>query len=467
MFHASTADEVLYGGARGGGKSVALIMEAWQRSVETPGHKSLILRRSYKQLEKSLIRHMREHFPENFGHFVKNDMTYHFPNGSLIDFGYLNTDDDKYEYQGREYDFVGFEELTQFTYSQYSYILSSIRTSKEAIMPVIRCTSNPGNIGHNWVKSRFLDFAEPMEKKEVDLTKEMAELKEANPEVDLDKLTFTRQFIPSTVFDNQHIVDNDPMYILRLQQLPIDEREAYLYGNWDVFGGQVFKEFNKKKHTLTPFNIPSHWQKYMSIDWGYKEPFAIVWGTVVNEDYKINGRTLKEGSVIIYREHYGTRNPGSNEGIELEASEVASNVIDMEDEQVHIRIADHDMFAKRGHSAPTIAETFGEYFLYLTRADKGSGSRIQGKMEMHKRFRIEDEEPSLYFLDDCKHCIRTIPSLPYSTSSRNPEDVETKNVEDHLYDAVRYLLMARPIGRDEKPKRIHKKKKGNDKYTGY
>jgi len=461
-----THDECLYGGARGGGKSVALIMEAWQRSVETPGHKSLVLRRSYKQLEKSLLRHMREHFPSNFGRFVKNDMTYHFPNGSLIDFGYLNSEDDKYEYQGREYDFVGFEELTQFTYSQYSYILSSIRTSSENIMPVIRCTSNPGNIGHNWVKARFLEFAEPMEKKEVDLSKEMKILQERNPNVDLSGLSFTRQFIPSTVFDNKHIVENDPMYILRLQQLPEDEKQAYLYGNWNVFGGQVFKEFSKEKHTIEPFDIPAHWQKYMAIDWGYKEPFAIVWGTVVNEDKKIGDRTLKEGSIIIYREYYGTKNAGSNEGLEMDATEVAQHIIGFEDEQVHHRIADHDMFARRGHSAPTIAETFGDYFLYLNRADKGSGSRIQGKMQLHKRLRLDDDgEPSIYFFDDCRHCIRTIPSLPYS--NKRTEDVETDNVEDHLYDSVRYLLSARPIGKKEDKPRKVRGNRNKDKYTGY
>jgi len=147
----------------------------------------------------------------------------------------------------------------------------------------------------------------------------------------------------------------------------------------------------------------------------------------------------------------------------MEATEVASNIIDMENEQVHIRIGDHDMFARRGHSAPTIAETFADYFLYLTRADK---ARIQGKMQFHKRLRIqEDGEPSIYWFDNCRHSIRTIPALPYST--RNPEDVETKNVEDHLYDSTRYLLMARPIGfNEDKPRKVvdvHKK----NKYTGY
>lgn len=454
LFHASTSDEVLYGGARGGGKSVALTMEAWQRCVETDGYKVLLLRRSYKQLRRTLLRYMREFFPDELGRYVKSDLTYYFNNGSLIDFGYLDTEADKFEYQGAEYDMIGFEELTQFKKSQYLYLFSSIRSSREQGETIMRATANPGGVGHNWVKERFLDIGEPMKEHKVRVGNNTEDY-------------VTRQYIPATVFDNDYIMEHDPQYIQKLKMLPEAEKEAYLHGNWDIFSGQVFSEFDEDTHVIEPFDIPVHWQKYMSIDWGYRAPFGVVWGAVASEDYKRGKVEIPKGTIVIYREYYGVRDEVVDsemyKGVELSGFEVANRISMKEEENVHVRIGDYDMFAKRGHRSPTIAEEFAQHGLYLTKPDK---ARIQGKMQVHKRLRVQDGTPNMYIFNTCENLIRTIPQLPYSTT--NPEDVDTDS-EDHLYDALRYLLMARPYAKDtrKKKKRRRADSKSKNKYTGY
>jgi len=426
-------------------------MEAWQRCIETPGYKVLLLRRSYKQLQRTLLRYMREFFPDSLGKYVKNDKTYYFKNGSLIDFGYLETDADKYQYQGAEYDMVGFEELTQFKKSQYLYLLSSIRSSREEGESIMRATANPGGISHNFVKERFIDIGEPMTKHNVRVGQNEEDV-------------ITRQYIPATVFDNEYIMKNDPSYIQKLKMLPEAEKQAYLHGNWDIFSGQVFREFDKDKHVINPFEIPVHWQKYMSMDWGYRSPFAVVWGAVAGEDYQTGDLKIPKDTLVIYREYYGIKNEVVDsemyKGLELDGREVARRIDMHEDEQVHVRIGDVDMFAKRGQSAPTIAEEFAMQGLYLNRPDR---ARIHGKMQLHKRLREHNGHCGIYFFDTCKHLIRTIPQLPYD--AHKPEDVDT-DAEDHLYDALKNMLNARPYARTKKKKRSRRKPVGN-KYTGY
>ena len=308
--------------------------------------------------------------------------------------------------QSAEYELIAFDELTHFTEEQYTYLLSRLRTNKKDVQPIMRAASNPGGIGHNFVKARFIDPAEPYE-------------------IWKPERGGTRQFIPAKVYDNPHINQED--YIENLEALPEDTRKALLDGDWNVFGGQVFKEFDPKVHVITPFEVPTHWPKYMALDWGFTKPFAILWGAVASEDYKIGKQVIPKGSVVIYREYYGNQKGKTNAGLEMPAREVAWEIIKRENEPVHVRVADPATWAHRGHDGPSISEIFHEEGVYMMRADN---DRLAGKMQIHDRLRLdEDGNPRLFFMDNCRHLIRTLPALPYDP--RNTEDVDTDS-EDHL-----------------------------------
>jgi len=400
----------LNGGAAGGGKSFALLMEALIRSIEHPGHQSLLLRKSYPELERSLIRESQKNFPKDICSFKSNKKSWEFDNGSVIDFGYIQHRHDVYNFQSGQWDYIGFDELTQFEEFMYTYLLSRLRTTSKDIQPVMRAATNPGNIGHQWVKRRFVDPAEPYE-------------------IWTTEQGMTRQFIPATVYDNPYLLENDPGYIEKLKSLPEEEQKALLEGNWNVFAGQVFKEFDHKTHVIQPFQIPVEWTKYMALDWGFVKPFCVLWGAVDPEQ-----------RVYIYREYYGCRPNRVNVGIEMNARDVAAHILDMEREPVQIRVADPATWQKRGHDGLTISEIMAQEGVPMMKADN---DRMQGKMAVHDRLRVaRDGEPMIYFFDNCKNIIRTLPALTYD--ARKTEDVDDSQ-EDHAYDALRYLLMARPI----------------------
>jgi hypothetical protein len=298
--------------------------------------------------------------------------------------------------------------------------------------------------GNSWVKNRFID---PMPPEEI-----------YKPE-----MGGTRQFIPAKVYDNPHINQED--YIENLDALDKDLRDALLNGNWDSFGGKVFKEFEREHHVIEPFEIPVDWVKYMAVDWGYRDPFCVHWGAVAQRDLQIKDTYIPKNAVVIYREYYGCKENEPNTGVEREADLVAQDINSMENEQVHIRIGGHDMFARRGSSGPSIAEEFSNNYIYLQRADI---SRMQGKNEIHQRLRIREKDGQkysyLYFFNNCRGIIRTLPTLPYS--NRDVEDVDT-DAEDHPYDSLRYLVMGRPMAKKTRKKTKKKKKTNWGKYTGY
>lgn len=429
-------DEALYGGAAGGGKSEALVMEAI-RQVHIPHYKGLILRKTYPQLteliEKSL-KYYTKAFPN--ARYNASEHTWHFPSGAKIVFGSMQHTKDKLNYQGKAYDFIAFDELTHFTYEEYIYLSSRNRPNGPGTRCYIRATANPGGIGHGWVKDRFITAAPSMTTIWEDVEIEL-------PNGTKEKRRRSRIFVPSSVFDNRALLDNDPGYITRLASLPEAERKALLYGDWNSYSGQFFMEWRdnpehyrdrKWTHVIEPFDIPDYWPIYRSYDYGYAKPFSCGWWAIDREG-------------IMYRitELYGcTGEP--NVGVKWNPNEQFRRIREMEDTHPYLAgkhiqgVADPAIF--NAQSGESIAETAAKAPNYIY-FEKGDNTRIPGWMQCHYRLQFDENgKPRMYVFNTCKNFIRTIPTLCYSTT--HYEDLDTE-MEDHIADEWRYMCMTRPV----------------------
>lgn len=409
----STTDETLYGGAAGGGKSYGQLIDALLYGLKYSGSKQLILRRTFPELKRSLILVSVIIFPKEVAKYNQSEHIWTLKNGSKIEFGYCDTETDVTKYQSAEYDVIRFDELTHFTEFQYTYMISRCRGANN-FPKMIKSSTNPGGIGHTWVKSRFIENKEPHK-------------------IYTDEFGNTRVFIPAKVTENKFLMESDPGYLKRLEQLPENEKKALKDGDWDIFKGQYFGEFRRGKHVVEPFSIPQHWRRFRSIDWGYNDPCAIYWHAV-DQDSRI----------YTYRELY------INQTL---ASEVAKKIVKLsEGEKIDYTVASPDMWAKRGNDCihgESIAETFFKNGVPLTKADN---SRINGWQRMHEYLSdAPDGEPYWQIFSTCLNLIRTLPALIHD--EKNPEDVSDK-CEDHAPESSRYGLMSRP-----RPNKQEKKKK--------
>ena len=446
LFMQRPEHEALYGGAAGGGKSDCAIAEAL-RQVHIPHYRGLILRKTYPQLSEMVDR-SREIYLPSFPDAKYNEQkhSWTFPSGAKIYFGAMQHTKDRTNYQGKRYDFIDFDELTHFTWDEYSYLFSRNRPNGPGTRCYIRAQANPGGIGHGWVKERFISPAPPM-------TPIYEDVKIIFPDGKSEIRRQSRVFVPSSIFDNKILMENDPDYITRLASLPENEKRALLYGDWDSFSGQVFTEWRnnpdgyatrKNTHVINPFKIPSSWKIYRGFDFGYSRPFSVGWYAVDHD-----------GRLYRIRELYGcTGTP--NEGVRWEPAEIARQIKRIENEDINLKgkyvygIADPSIFDEsRGESVAVMMERQGIFF------EKADNTRVAGKMQMHNRLAFDENGiPMLYIFSTCKHFIRTIPSLVYSQV--DVEDIDTTQ-EDHIYDEVRYISMANPINppKKESPVKIY------------
>ena len=268
--------EALYGGAAGGGKSDALVIEAL-RQVHIPHYRALILRKTYPQLSDLVDKsqsYYRRAFPE--AQYNATSHVWVFPSGAKIYFGSMQYTKDRTNYQGKAFDFIGFDELTHFEWEEYSYMMSRNRPTGPGTRVYLRATTNPGGVGHGWVKARFITPAPPG-------TPIVEEYPVRMPDGTEKVLRRARVFIPSSIFDNPALLENDPDYLASLAAMPEAEKQALLYGSWDSFSGQVFTEWRNDPnhyedqrwtHVIAPFTIPKHWKIYRGYDFGFSKPFG-------------------------------------------------------------------------------------------------------------------------------------------------------------------------------------------------
>lgn len=432
-------DEALYGGAAGGGKSEALVMEAL-RQAGIGHYRGLLLRKSYPQLGELIDKSMR-YYPRVYpgAKYNASTHTWCFPSGAKIRFASLPHPQDRTQFQGLSYDFIGFDELTHFSRDEYMYLLSRNRPGGPGTRCYVRATANPGGIGHGWVKERFLTAGAP--EKTI-----WESYPVAFPDGHTELRRRSRVFIPSTVFDNRILLQNDPGYLTRLAALPEAERKALLYGDWDSFSGQVFLEWRNDSahyrdrlgtHVISPFRIPSDWRVMRGFDWGYRHPFSVCWFA---QD--------REGRLYHIRELYGCAADRHGQvlpdtGVMWTPGRIADEIRRIEAEDPNLRgrrvtgVADPAVFQRDGgESVGELMEARGVFW------DRGDNTRLAGKQQLHNRLSFDaDGRPMLYVFSTCRHFIRTVPALIYS--SVNVEDVDTSG-EDHIYDAARYVLMSAP-----------------------
>ena len=402
-FLAAGEKDVLYGGAAGGGKSYAMLVDPL-RYAHRKAHRALILRRSMPEL-REMIDKSRELYPQAFpgAKFREVEKLWNFPSGAKVEFGFLERDADVYRYQGQAYSWIGFDEITHLpTEFSWNYLASRLRTTDPEIQTYLRCTANPGGVGSHWVKKRYI---EPHESNKSFIGSD----------------GLTRKFIPAKLADNPYLAD-DGIYEQMLKSLPPIQRRQLLEGNWDVAEGAAFVEFDPTVHVIAPFALPLHWERVKAVDYGYAAESCCLWGIM-----DINDNTL-----IIYRELY-------KKG--LTGDELGAIITDMETEDPFSvnGVLDTAAWARTGTTGPTVGESLIRAGHKLRRADK---NRIQGKIQIHEYLKVrENGRPKLQIFNTCPNLIRELQSIPLSKT--NPEDVDTK-ASDHAYDALRYMIMSRP-----------------------
>ena len=402
-FLAAPERDVLYGGAAGGGKSYAMLIDPL-RFAHRAAHRALILRRSMPEL-RELIDKSRELYPKAFPgcKYKEVEKLWNFPSGAKVEFGFLERDADVYRYQGQAYSWIGFDEITHLpTEFGWNYLASRLRTTDPEITTYMRCTANPGGVGATWVKKRYIDPCEPNQSFIGD-----------------DNLS--RKFIPARLEDNPFLAE-DGRYEEMLKALPPTQRKQLLEGNWDVNEGAAFTEFDIDAHVITPFELPISWERVKGIDYGYASESACVWGAVDPSD----------GTLIIYRELYQKNLTGQDLGERITQMELS-------DPYSVQGVLDTAAWARTGTTGPTVGETLVRSGHKLRRADK---NRIQGKIQIHEYLKIQQSgRPRLQIFNTCPNLIRELQSIPLDKT--NPEDVDT-HAPDHAYDALRYLIMSRP-----------------------
>ena len=410
QFLAASEREVFYGGARGGGKSYAMLVDPL-RYCSKAHHRALLIRRTMPEL-RDLIQKSQLLYSKAYpgAKWREQEKEWRFPSGAKIEFGYAENMTDVLRYQGQSYTWIGIDELPQYHSPDiYNFLRSSLRSVDPDIPVFMRSTGNPGNVGSQWVREMFVEPGEPNTAFDVGI------------DTPNGKKYISRRFIPAKLQDNPYLMQTDDYYIM-LASLPEVQRKQFLDGDWDAYEDSAFPEFNKTTHVVEPFDIPRGWYKFRAADWGYSSPACVLWFAV---DY--------DNNLWIYRELYTKK---------VTADQFARQVLTLEHgEYIHYGVLDSSTWAKRGDVGPSIAETMIQNGCRWRPSDRSPKSRINGKLEVHKRLAVKDNQPGIRIFKTCRNLIRTLGMLP--TDDKNPEDVDT-HAEDHAYDALRYGCMSRP-----------------------
>jgi hypothetical protein len=440
-FISCPCDDVGFGGARGGGKSDAVIGDWISHSDSYGKHAAgMAFRRERTQLIDLVERAKQILVP--IGHkWQDKESTFRGPKGSRLRFAFLESDSDADAYQGHSYTRLYGEELGTFPSETPILKLNATLRSGQGVPCQFKATFNPGGAGHQWVKNRY----------HLDTCPEGMQVFKVSFKTGGKTVEKTRIFIPSNVTDNQYLDEN---YVANLMMVGSPELvRAWLEGDWNIVQGAYFSEFEHDKHIVKPFAIPEGWTRIRAMDWGSAAPFAVLWCAIAGDDHETRfGNTIPRGAMIVYREWYGASGP--NKGLKLPSEDVARGIVEREGEAINYSVIDPSCYASDG--GPSIAERMAratEGAVWFRRADNrrvGVRGAMGGWDQLRARLRGTDGRPMLYIFSTCKDLIRTLPALQHDPN--RPEDVDTEG-EDHAPDALRYACMSRPYILDnEQPK---------------
>jgi phage terminase large subunit len=442
VFRDSTAKYRLFGGAAGPGKTKALLWEAIRQAERVPGSDGLLLRRTYGELESSLLAYFRRDVPrECYKKFNESKRIVTWKNGSTTRFGYCRNENDVYRYQGAEFLFIGLDELTHFTLKQWQFLTSRNRCPikfytdvdgrKKPVIANMAGATNPGNIGHAWVKALWIDHKPPADVAQSGL---------------YDPKDY--EFIPARLADNP-IYANDAEYRRTLMTLPETLRKAFLDGDWNVFAGQYFNIFDYGRHTARPEEIrpEAWWPRWISIDWGFQHPSAVYWHCAVpaavesrkfrvereqnslesSSSFNFQPSTLNS-RIVTYREF--VQNGLSPRMLAQGIAERSGR------ENISEVFLSPDAFAHRTAEA-SIAEQVGDVLAVngLPRPAIADDDRIGGWQYMYQLL----ESNAWVVTENCAKLIECIPTLVRDTA--RVEDIRKMDGDDPA-DSARYGLVS-------------------------
>lgn len=424
------ADIVVFGGARGGGKTHGALGEWWIHSEDYGRHAvGLMVRKTREDLRDTINAGMNMF--GNAAIWREKGGFFEMRNGGRLTCAYLESDQDAQNYQGWSLTRVYVEELTQYAEPKPIMKLLATLRSPHGIRCQFRATCNPGGPGHHWVKQWAIDIG--------------AYTPFTDPENGL-----TRVFIPSRLSDNPKLLENDPGYVNKLRASGSAQLvRAWLEGDWNVVEGAFFSEFVTSRHVIPAFKVPDYWTRFRSMDWGSAKPFSVGWWAVVQDEHLVDGHVLPRGAIVRYREWYGMQPGQPNVGLKLAAETVALGIVSRETddrgfrEKIAYGVLDPAAFAVI--SGPSIGETLNRKGAIFRRADNSRTSRdkrMGGWDQLRARLTGNaDGQPMIFFSESCRDTIRTLPMMQHDPN--RPEDLDTDG-EDHAVDDIRYACLSRP-----------------------
>lgn len=446
------ADQILFGGARCGGKSYGLLLD-WltHQSNKDWGKyaRGILFRRTMPEFE-DIVEKSKEIFPLFKAKYNETKRTWVFKNGSKLKLRYLDKDKDADNYHGHEYSWMGFDELGSWAspkpIDKISACLRSAHIPARFLRWVASC--NPGGKGHNWIKRRFVIPAEPFT------------IHKATIEFNGLSMEISRCFLPSLFADNKILAEKDPTYLIRITAgLPDYLAQAWGNGNWDITAGGMFDDakcWDHSTHVIQPFDIPLNWNVNRSFDWGSSKPFSVGWWAESNgeEVKRADGSYFwaPSGTMIRIAEWYGCVKDSDDEGLLMTPRNIAKGIKHREQTdnllkklEVNPGPADSSIYSKmKGKDENSIAQDMEAEDVFWVKCKKGPDSRVNGWVlfrEMLINSRENPmEKPGMFIFDTCRDFIRTIPPLP--RDEKNMDDVDT-TAEDHIADETRYQIMQR------------------------
>lgn len=408
-----------FGGARGGGKSFIMRWKVILLALNNPGVQILLLRRTLPELRENHLIPLQKILNTNSKDKSKRIAEYKevtkefiFPNGARIKLGYCDNENDVLQYQGQAYEVICMEEATHFTEFQYTTLTESNRPSGLMIKPIkprMYFTMNPGGVGHAWVKRLFIDRLYRNNEKEEDYT-----------------------FIQSLVYDNEWLLENDPDYVRMLENLPEERRKMMLYGDFNVYEGQFFAEFDNNIHVVRPKMRPNTYNLYRALDYGL-DMLACLF-ILVHPDGKVSIiQEIHESNLIVSEA--------------AERIKTMTKALGFDESDVRLTLAPGDLWNRQTQTGRSAADMFYDNGITLTEVSR---DRINGWLTVKELMKIYDSRDEitgdpikiskLEVYDVCKNLIAHIPLAQYDDKKIN--DMATQPHEiTHILDALRYFCI--------------------------